>query len=65
MKYRVTIADNFHYMDEEERYRSGEFATLEDAIAHCRAIVDEFLDSAFEPGNLDELIRATDRLAGK
>ena len=26
MPYVVMVDDNFHYMDPEERYRSGEFA---------------------------------------
>ena len=46
MTYLVMVDDNFHYMDPEERHRSGEFAHAEDAIAHCRSIVDEYLTAA-------------------
>ena len=50
MPYRVLVADNFHYMDESERYELGQFATLADALAASCRIVDEYLLSAFKPG---------------
>lgn len=46
MPFVVMVNDNFHYMDESERYRAGEFATAEEALARCRQIVDEYLDDA-------------------
>jgi hypothetical protein len=49
-RYRVLVDDNFHYMDEEERYALGEFASYEEAEEACRRIVDEFLLGAYEPG---------------
>jgi hypothetical protein len=49
-KYRVIVADNFHYMDESKHYTLGEFNTLETAIAACRKIVDDDLDHSFKPG---------------
>ena len=42
-KYTVYVDDNFHYMDESERYKKGDFATLDEAIAACKQMVDEFL----------------------
>ena len=50
MSYRVLVDDNFHYMDESERYQLGEFDTLEAAVAACKRIVDEFLISNYRPG---------------
>ena len=50
MPYVVMVDDNFHYMDEDERYRLGEFADAEVAIGHCRRIVEEYLASAYEAG---------------
>jgi hypothetical protein len=41
--YTVYVDDNFHYMDENERYKLGEFDECAAAIAACRQIVDEFL----------------------
>jgi guanosine-3',5'-bis(diphosphate) 3'-pyrophosphohydrolase len=49
-RYRVLVDDNFHYMDEDERYELGVFATADEAIAACKRIVDEHLACAFEPG---------------
>lgn len=45
-KYIVYVDDNFHYMDESERYCAGEFDALEEAIAKCKQIVDESLSSS-------------------
>jgi hypothetical protein len=42
-KYRVFVDDNFHYMDESERYELGEFDSCESAIAACKRLIDEFL----------------------
>ena len=50
MRYRVLVDDNFHYMDESERYALGEFDTLEAAVAACKRLVDEFLTSSYRPG---------------
>ena len=50
MAYRVTIDDNFHYMDESARLDHGEFETLDAAIEACKKIVDEYLASAYKPG---------------
>ncbi len=39
-RYKVIVNDNFHYMDEDERYELGTFSTLEEAVAACKQIVD-------------------------
>lgn len=44
--YRVLVDDNFHYMDESERYSSGDYDTAEEAVAKCKEIVDGFIDDA-------------------
>jgi hypothetical protein len=41
--YTVYVDDNFHYQDEGARYKLGDFATLDDAVAACKAVVDQFL----------------------
>jgi hypothetical protein len=41
--YSVYVDDNYHYMDEEARYKLGDFATLDDAVAACKRMVDKFL----------------------
>ena len=42
--YIVYVNDNFHYMDESERYKLGEFDDCQSAVAACKRIVDEFLE---------------------
>jgi hypothetical protein len=42
LKYKVFVDDNFHYMDESERYAHGEFDSCERAVEACKRIVDEF-----------------------
>ena len=42
-KYTVFVDDNFHYMDESERYKLGEFDDCASAIAACQRVVDESL----------------------
>jgi hypothetical protein len=48
--YVVLVDDNFHFMKEEERYQSGDYATLEEAVKKCQEIVDSFLDDQYKPG---------------
>jgi hypothetical protein len=50
MAYIVYVDDNFHFMDESERYKLGEFATFEEAVRISKKIVDEFLLSGYKPG---------------
>jgi hypothetical protein len=38
------VDDNYHYMDEEARYKLGDFATLDEAVAACKRRVDQFLN---------------------
>jgi hypothetical protein len=55
MVYTVFVDDNFHYMDESERYKLGEFADCESAVAACKRIVDEFLAGCERNQSADEL----------
>jgi hypothetical protein len=48
--YAVFVDDNFHYMKEEERYKDGDYATLEEAVSKCKGIVDDFLEGEHKPG---------------
>jgi hypothetical protein len=47
--FKVLVDDNFHYMDENERYMLGAFPTLEAASAACRGVVDDFLLENHKP----------------
>lgn len=52
--YKVIIDDNFHFMDENESYGSGTFSTYEEAVAKCKDIINEFLESAILPADTAE-----------
>lgn len=41
--YSVYVDDNYHFTDEEARYKLADFATLDEAIAACKRMVDQFL----------------------
>ena len=58
MPHRVTIADNFHYMDAGEYVDGGEFATYDEALARAQAIVDESLASNWQPGDTPDALMA-------
>ncbi len=47
-KYIVKVDDNFHYMDESERYTAGSYDTLEEAIEKCKKITIENLEGLYE-----------------
>lgn len=44
--YTVLVDDNYHPMDESERYTSGKFPSLAAAIEDCQRIVDDFLEES-------------------
>jgi hypothetical protein len=48
--YRVLINDNAHYMDESERADHGVFCDADGAIAACKEIVDDGLNTMWKPG---------------
>ncbi|WP_455756460.1 hypothetical protein [Sulfurimonas sp.] len=50
MSFKIFVDDNFHHMDETERYEQGEYDTYELAESICKSIVDEFLTSAYKDG---------------
>jgi hypothetical protein len=63
-RYIVMIDDNFHYMDEEQRHKRGEFSSYEDAVTACKKIVDEELQDMLRQGIKPEELSATWSLYG-
>jgi hypothetical protein len=47
--YTVLVDDNFHYIDESERYKYGTCAKLEEAVPVCQAILNASLQKAYKP----------------
>jgi hypothetical protein len=57
-KFEVFVDDNFHFMQEDERYSAGTFDTYEEAVVKAKSIVDSFLESHYKEGmTADELCR--------
>ena len=54
-KYIVMVDDNFHHMDESERYKHGEYDTVEEAISECKRIVEDSINYK-EGDKMDELL---------
>jgi len=52
--YRVIVADNYHYMDEDAYTDGGTFQTKAEAEAAARRIVDECLEDALKQGAAPE-----------
>lgn len=50
MKFHLRVYDNFHYMEEDEAYNTGQFETYAEALAAAKAIVDRFLDEQWKKG---------------
>ena len=56
-RYTVFVDDNYHYMDESERYKLGEFDDCASAVAACKRIVDEFLETCDSSQSPDEILK--------
>ena len=61
--YKILIDDNFHFMDESERTDHGDFATAEEAIAECKAIIDDNLAGFMPRKTAQELFEIYAHLA--
>lgn len=57
-RYMVYVDDNYHYTDESERYKLGEFDDCESAIAACKRIVDEHMDRSDPDQSPEEIFAA-------
>jgi hypothetical protein len=47
--YSVYVDDNYDLPPDDERYKLGDFATLQAAVAACKGMVDEFLNGQAAP----------------
>ncbi len=55
-QYKVMVDDNFHYMDEDERWEHGKFSSAEEALDACCRFVDRSLLEEYREGaTADEL----------
>ncbi len=49
--FAVYMDDNFHLGDESERYKYGDYETYEEAVAVCKAMLDDHLPSTCSEGD--------------
>src|SRR3989344_1709311 len=54
--FRVLCDDMFHYQDSDARLFIGAFATREEAVDKCQAILMETLFNLYEPGMTEEAL---------
>jgi len=54
--FRVLCDDMFHYQDSDARLFIGAFATREEAVEKCQAILMETLSNLYEPGMTEEAL---------
>ncbi len=47
--YTVYVDDNYSLPPDDGRYKLGDFATLEEAVAACKCMVDGFLKNEVSP----------------
>jgi hypothetical protein len=56
--FSVFVDDNYHFMDESERYKLGEFKSFGEAEIACKRLVDQSLEEQYEPGITPEALLA-------
>ena len=56
MSFRVIVAENSHFMDEDEQWSAGSFGTFEEAVTKAKQIVDTSIDEAFKAGGTESEI---------
>ena len=57
-KYKVYVDDNYHYMDESERYAVGSYNSLKEALEKCKEITIKSLGGLFEKGMTPDKLHA-------
>ena len=56
MTFTVYVDDNYCYMDEDRRWKLGEFETHQEAVAAAKELIDEFLLYHVTPGMTAEIL---------
>jgi hypothetical protein len=50
MGFQVIYIDNYSAPGEGASYAGGSFASYEEAVGHCKRVVDSFLEEEHKPG---------------
>jgi len=56
MPFTVYVDDNYCYMDEDRRWKLGEFETHQEAVAAAKELIDSFLLEHYTPGMTAETL---------
>ena len=56
MTFTVYVDDNYCYMDEDRRWKLGEFETHQEAVAAAKKVVDDCLLEHYTPGTTAEVL---------
>ena len=56
-RYEVFVDDNYHYMDESERYSVGSYDSLEEAVSRCKELTINSLKDLYEKGITPEKLQ--------
>ena len=57
-EYKVYVDDNYHYMDEGERYAVGSYNSLKEALEKCKEITIKSLENLLEKGITPDKLHA-------
>jgi hypothetical protein len=52
--FDLFVDDNYHFADENERYKAGSYDSYAEAVVAAEAIVDEWLIHSYRPGITSE-----------
>jgi len=64
-KWIVMVDDNFAFMDPYARYKDGVYDTYDEAVAKCKQIVDEYLESDLKPEDTAETLYTSYTMFGE
>ena len=57
-KYKIYVDDNYHYMDESDRYVADSYSSLEEAVERCKELTIKSLEDLYEDGITPENLSA-------
>ena len=56
-QFKIFVDDNFHSMDESERYEAGSYDSLDEAVNKCKELTIKSLKNLYEKGITPEKLQ--------
>ena len=56
-QFKIFVDDNYHYMDESERYAAGSYDSLDEAVNKCKELTIKSLENLYEKGITPEKLQ--------